>query len=68
MVPLFADDMILYIRDPQKSHQQTPTLSVKCKDPKINLQKSVIFCTPTTTTKREEITHTFSFTIASKCI
>jgi hypothetical protein len=68
---LFADDMILYLRDPKKSTEKLlEIINSFCEvaGHKINMQKSVAFLYTNNTHTQKEIRETISFTIASKTI
>jgi hypothetical protein len=68
---LFADDMILYLRDSNNSTKKLlEIINTFCKVAryKINTQKSVAFLYPNNTQTEKEIKETIPFTIASKMI
>jgi hypothetical protein len=67
-VPLFADDMILYFKDPKKPYPKTLSHSKSFSNAaeyKINLQKSLAFLYNNEQIEKEYII-TILFTIASK--
>jgi hypothetical protein len=68
-VSLFADDMILYLKDQKKSTQNLPD-TINCfsnvAEYKINLQKSVAFLYTNSEQTEKEYMKTIPFTIASK--
>jgi hypothetical protein len=66
-ISLFADDMILYLRDPKYSTQKLLDTS-KMAGYKINLQKSLAFLYTNNEQTEKEYMETIPFTIASKKI
>jgi hypothetical protein len=67
-ISLFADDMILYLKDPKNSTQKlldTINSYSKVAGYKINLQKSLAFLYTNEQTKKEYM-KTIPFTVASK--
>jgi hypothetical protein len=70
-ISLFADDMILYLKDPRNSTQKlldTINSYNKMAGYKINLQKSLAFLYANNEQIEKEYMETISFTIASKKI
>jgi hypothetical protein len=70
-ISLFADDMILYLRDPKYSTQKlldTINSYSKMAGYKINLQKSLAFLYTNNEQTEKEYMETIPFTIASKKI
>ena len=70
-LPLFADDMILYIDNPKDSTKKLQELInefSKVAGYKINIQKSVAFLYANNKLTEREIKKTTTFTIASKRI
>jgi hypothetical protein len=70
-ISLFADDMILYLKDPKNSTQKfLDTINSYCKVAgyKINLQKSLVFLYTNNKQTEKEYMETVAFTIASKII
>jgi hypothetical protein len=68
-ISLFADDMILYLKDPKNSTQKlldTINSFSKVAGYKINLQKSVAFLYTNSAQIEKEYRKTIPFTIASK--
>jgi hypothetical protein len=68
-ISLFADDMILYLEDPQNStpkHLDTINSYSKVAGYKINLQKSLAFLYTNHEQTEKEYMETIPFTIASK--
>jgi hypothetical protein len=68
---LFADDMILYLRDPKNCTKKLLEIINsfgKVAGYKINIQKSVTFLYTTNKQTEKEIRGTIPFTIASKTI
>jgi hypothetical protein len=68
-ISLFADDMILYFKDPKNSIQKlldTIKNYSKVARYKINLQKSLAFLYTNNKQTEKEYMETISFTIASK--
>jgi hypothetical protein len=67
---LFADDMILYLRDPKNSTKKLLEIILfgKVAGYKINIQRSVAFLYTDNTQTEKEIRETIPFTIASKTI
>jgi hypothetical protein len=66
---MFANDMIVYLRDPQISTKNLLEIInsfSKVSGYKINIQKSVIFLYTNNAQTRKEIRETISFMIASK--
>jgi hypothetical protein len=66
---LFADDMILYLRDPKNSTKKTVRnhkLFQQSSRYNINIQKSLGFLHTNNTQTEKEIRETIPFTIASK--
>jgi hypothetical protein len=70
-ISLFADDMILYLKDPKNSTQKLPdTINSysKVAGYKINVQKSLAFLYTNNEQIQKEYMETIPFTIASKKI
>jgi hypothetical protein len=68
-ISLFADDMILYLKDPKNSTQKfldTKNSYSKVAGYKINLQKSLAFLYTNNEQTENEYMETIPFTIASK--
>jgi hypothetical protein len=68
---LFADDMILYLRDPKNSTRKLlEIINTFSKEEgyKINIQKSVAFLYTNNTQTEKEIREKIPFTIASKTV
>jgi hypothetical protein len=68
-ISLFADDMILYLKDPKNSTQKlldTINSYTKVAGYKINLQKSLVFLYTNNKQTEKEYMETIPFTIASK--
>jgi hypothetical protein len=68
-ISLFADDMILYLKDPTNSTQKllaTINRYSKVAGYKIKLQKSLVFLYTNNEQTEEEYMETIPFTIASK--
>jgi hypothetical protein len=68
-ISLFADDMILYLKDPKKSTQKlldTINRYSKVAGYKINLQKLLVFLYTNNQETEKEYMETIPFTIASK--
>jgi hypothetical protein len=68
-ISLFADDMILYLKDPKNSTQKlldTINSYSKMAGYKVNLQKSLDFLYTNNEQTEEEYMETIPFTIASK--
>jgi hypothetical protein len=68
-ISLFADGMILYLKDPKNSTQKlldTINSFSKVAGNKINLQKSLAFLYTNNKQIEKEYTETITFTIASK--
>jgi hypothetical protein len=68
---LFADDMILYLRDPKQSTKKLLEIINsfgKVAGYKINIQKSVAFVYANNAQPETEIRETIPFTIPSKMI
>jgi hypothetical protein len=66
---MFANDMIVYLRDPQISTKNLLEIInsfSKVSGYKINIQKSVTFLYTNNAQTRKEIRETISFMIASK--
>jgi hypothetical protein len=71
ILSLFADDMILYLRDPKNSTKQLQAIINafgKIAVYKINILKSVAFLYTNNTETEKDIRETISFKIASKTI
>jgi hypothetical protein len=70
-VSLFADNMILYLKDPKKLYSKAPRHHKQlqqCGRYKINLQKSLAFLYTNNELIEKEYIKTIPFTIASKNI
>jgi hypothetical protein len=68
-ISLFADDMILYLKDPKNSTQKLSDTINSCSKVagyKINLQKSLAFLYTNNEQTEKEYMETIPFTIASK--